>query len=151
MKKFALLLLAWFLVIVSVVAGSYIYSYYQAAEYDDRAVPYIRKAVPIISTWNPASTRALMAAETLEKIPEEEFDRIIGIFSRMGSLQSMETPSFKKVLAEEQTEQGSKIYVAYEVEASYSNGDALISMTLLEEDSRLEVYKFNLSSNTLVQ
>ena len=119
MKIFYILVVCWFVAIISVIAGSYIYSHYQAKDYDERAVPYIQMVVPEISTWNPATTRALMADETMEKIPEEKFSQIMELFSKMGSLQSMETPEFNKVLSEEETGTGTKAIVAYELEAKY--------------------------------
>lgn len=151
MKKFYFLVAGWFVAIVCVIAGSYLYSHYQAGEYDDRAIPYLQKVVPIISQWDPATTRELMAAETLDKIPEEKFNKIIEIFSKMGALRSMESPDFKKVLSEEETNAGTKALVAYELEARYQNGDALLSVNLLEQGGTIEVYSFNLSSQTLAE
>lgn len=151
MKKFFILLACWFATIVAVIVGSYIYSYYQAAEYDDRALPYIMNVVPEISKWNPDITRSLMAAEVLETVSEEQLVRIMTLFSRMGGLLSMESPEFQKVLSEEDTGSGKKAVIAYEMAARYENGDALISINLLERDGSFEVYRFNVSSEALAE
>jgi hypothetical protein len=149
LKKLFIMLACWFATIVAVVAGSYLYSHFQAAEYDDRALPYIRKVVPEISQWNPEITRSLMAAEALATVSEEQLGRIMGLFSRMGGLRGMETPEFQKVLSQEDSGSGMQTVIAYELAATYENGDALISINLLERDGSFEVYRFNLSSEAL--
>lgn len=149
MKKFFILLACWFGAIVSVVVGSYIYSHFQAGNYDDRALPYISRVVPEISKWDPGITRSLMAAEVLENVSEEQLAQVMELFSRMGRLQSMETPEFEKVLSEEKTESGMRAIVAYEANAQYENGEALININLLEQDGAFKVYRFNLSSAAL--
>lgn len=149
MKKFFILLACWFGAIVSVVLGSYIYSHFQAGNYDDRALPYISRVVPEISKWDPGITRSLMAAEVLENVSEEQLAQVMELFSRMGRLQSMETPEFEKVLSEEKTENGMRAIVAYEANAQYENGEALININLLEQDGAFKVYRFNLSSAAL--
>ena len=62
-KIFAMLLAGWFVVMVSVVIGVYVYKHKQAAEYDVLAVPYIKQVVPKLSQWDPGTTRELMAPE----------------------------------------------------------------------------------------
>lgn len=147
LKVFVILMVTWLLTMVSVVAGVYIYKHKQASDYDDLAVPYIKQVIPVLSQWDPESTRQLMAPEALEGISEEMFTQVLAVFSRMGELQSIEDPSFEKVYSEEETEIDTVI--AYSTDAKYANGDAVIAIQLLLRDGSFEVFRFNLSSNTL--
>ena len=148
-KIFAMMLVGWLVVMVSVVIGVYVYKQQQAAEFADQAVPYIKQVIPQISQWDPETTRQLMAAEALAGISDEMFTEVIAAFSRMGQLQSMEEPEFKKLYSGEETEIDT--VVAYTTDAKYENGDAAIAIQLLVRDDSFEVFRFNLSSNTLLQ
>lgn len=147
LKIFALLLVTWFVAMVSVVIGVYIYQQQQASEYDTLAIPYIQKVIPIISQWDPATTRKLMAPEALDGTSDELFSEIIAVFSKLGELQSIEEPTFKKVYTEEETEIDTVL--AYSADAKFANGDAVIAIQLLVRGDSFEVFRFNLSSNAL--
>lgn len=146
-KVFVILLVTWFVAMVSVVIGVQIYDRHQASQYDDLAVPYIMQVVPELSKWDPVTTRALMAPEALEGLSEDVFIKVIDVFSKLGRLQSIEDPKFKKLYTEEETELDT--VVAYSADAKYENGDAVIAIQLLVRDGSFEVYRFNLSSNAL--
>lgn len=149
LKVFVILIVCWFIAMVSVVAGVYIYKHKQASEYDEFAVPYIKKVIPVLSQWDPETTRQLMAPEALDGISEEMFTQVIAVFSKMGELQSIEEPSFQKAYSEEETEIDP--VVAYSIDAKYANGEAVIAIQLLVRDGSFEVFRFNLSSNTLTE
>ncbi len=146
-KIFVMLMVCWFIAMVSVVVGVYVYKHKQAAEYDALAVPYIKQVIPELSQWNPDTTRQLMAPEALEGISEEMFVEVIRVFSKMGSLETVGEPEFKKAYTAEETKIDT--VVAYTTTAKYEYGDAKIAIQLLVRDGSLEVFRFNLSSETL--
>lgn len=148
-KIFVMLLIGWFVAMVSIVIGVYVYKNQQAAEYDKLAVPYIMQVIPKLSQWDPETTRKLMAPEALEDLSDELFTEVIAVFSKMGKLQSIEEPEFKKAYSAEETKIDT--VVAYTAGAQYENGDATIAIQLLVRDGSFEVFRFNLSSSTLLQ
>lgn len=148
-KIFAMLLVCWFVVMVSVVIGVYVYKDKQATEYGELAVPYIKQVVPKLSEWDPDATRKLMAPEALENLSEEVFSEVIHVFSKLGKLQSLEEPEFKKAYSAEETKIDT--VVAYTADAKYEHGDAKIAIQLLIRDGSFEVFRFNLSSSSLMQ
>jgi hypothetical protein len=133
-----------------IVGGSIYYKTYQGSEYDKLAIPYIQRVVPILSSWDPRATEALMAPEIAETIPKDKFIRAMEFFSQLGSLEKMEKPEFEKAHIEEDTDIGKQTLLEYNVETTYENGQANLQLMLLERNGSLEIYRFNFSSETLL-
>jgi hypothetical protein len=150
LRTFFILLILWFVTITTVIIGSIVYDRYQATEFTDTAVPYVKQIIPIVSTWDTAAIRELMVAEVSAEITEDKFARTMLWFSKLGELQSMEEPDFQAVDTGGKTVIGMQTIVEYEVDAKYENGDALLNIKLLERDGSFELYSFNLSSETLL-
>lgn len=151
LKKFFFLLGTWFVVIVAVIGGSFLYDRYKTSEFDDRAVPYIKEVIPEISQWNPTKTKALMASEVAADISEEKFAQAMDLFSRLGRLQSVEEPKFIDVHSGKQGDIGEQTIIEYEIDVQYTNGEATINLKLLLRDGLFEIYNFNFSSEALLK
>lgn len=151
LKKLFLFVTIWFVAVMAVIAGSVLYNQYQSSEYDAIAGPYIREIIPEISKWDPAKTRALMAPEVSATIPEKNFVQAMDWFSRLGALQNMEDPKFVQLHENVQTDTGNLTIVVYDINAKYENGDAVISLKLLDKGETLEIYRFDFSSAILVK
>jgi hypothetical protein len=150
-KKFFIMLAVWFVVIIAIVIGSYVFPKFQSADYDDVAVPYLKKVIPELSQWDPAAARALMVTEVSASIPEEKLVRGMETFSKLGALQSLAEPEFENVYRDQGTIIGKQTIVEYNTEAKYANGDATINMKLLDRGGHLEIYHFNISSQALLE
>lgn len=142
---------AWFVVIVAVIGGSFLYDRYKTSDFDDRAVPYIQEVIPVISQWNPTKTKALMAAEVAATISEEKFAQAMELFSRLGQLQNIHEPKFIDVHTGKQGDIGEQTIVEYEIGANYANGEATINLKLLFREGLFEIYNFNFSSEALLK
>lgn len=151
LKKFFFLLGTWFVVIVAVIGGSFLYDRYKTSEFDDRAVPYIKEVIPEISQWNPTKTKALMASEVAADISEDKFAQAMDLFSRLGRLQSVEEPKFIDVHSGKQGDIGEQTIIEYEIDVQYTNGEATINLKLLLRDGLFEIYNFNFSSEALLK
>jgi hypothetical protein len=151
LKKFFLLMALWVAVVLVIFAGAALYDRYKTSEFDDTAGPYIMKIVPELSKWDPATTRALMAPEISAKIPEEDFIQAMALFSRLGALQSMGQPKFDTIQEILKTKIGPLTLVRYGLDAKYENGDAVITLTLVERNGSFEIYRFNFSSEILLK
>lgn len=143
------MLAAWLVVILGVIGGSALYDRYKTSEYDASAETYIKDVIPAISQWDPAATKALMASEVAETISAEQFAQTMNLFSRLGSLQSMNEPQFIDVHNGTQGALGELTIVEYDVDAEYANGDATINLKLLFREDLFEIYNFNIRSETL--
>ena len=151
LKQFFILLILWLVTIIAVFAGSILYDKYTASEYDDIASPYIKRIIPEISKWDPVTTKGLMAPEISSTIPDENFAQAMTLFSRLGTLQSMDKEKFEELHENQKTKIGTQTLVEYNIDAKYENGDAVINLKLLLRDDSFEIYRFNFSSEILTE
>ncbi len=151
MNKFFFMLAIWLVAILTIIAGTGIYDKYLSSDYNKVAQPYIEEVIKGISTWDPATTRALMVPEVAASIPEERFTRAMAWFSRLGALQSMDEPEFEKAYVDQQTDMGTYTIIEYNTDAKYANGDATINIKLLDRAGHYEIYSFNFSSEALIE
>jgi len=151
LKKFFIMLAVWLVVVVGVIGGSELYDRYKTSEYDASAEPYIKQVIPEISQWDPAATKGLMAPEIAGTISDEKFAQAMNLFSRLGSLQSIDEPKFIEVHTGKQGDLGEQTIVEYDVDAEYTNGEATINLKLLFRDGLFEIYNFNFSSEGLLK
>jgi hypothetical protein len=150
LRTFFILVILWFITIVAVIIGSIVYDRYQASEYTDIAVPYVKKIIPIVSKWEPKAIRELMVSEVSAEIPEDKFAQTMSLFSKLGALQSIEEPQFEDVDTGGMTVIGMQTILKYEIDAKYENGEALLNIKLLYRDGILELYSFNVGSEVLL-
>ena len=151
LKQFLTLMLIWLVTIIAVFAGSILYDQHQASKYEANVGPYIKKIIPELSRWDPAITKALMAPGVSATIPDENFTQAMTLFSRLGALQSTEEPSFDKIQEMRNTDIGTLNIIEYNIDATYENGDAVINLQLLESGDSFEIYRFNFSSEILLE
>jgi hypothetical protein len=62
----------------------------------------------------------------------------------------MEEPQFTQVYAGTTAEDGGNTYVTYTVLASYENGDAVLTIQLLDLGESFAIYQFNVNSIALL-
>ncbi len=92
-----------------------------------------------------------MAPEISSTIPDEHFAQAMTLFSRLGTLQSMDKEKFKELHENQKTKIGTQTIVEYNIDAKYQNGDAIINLRLLLRDDTFEIYRFNFSSEILTE
>ncbi len=133
-----------------IIGGSIYYKTYQGAEYDEQAVPYIEKVVPVISQWDPEATKALMPPEIAATIPDDKYVRAMDFFSQLGQLKSISEPNFEKAFVDQETDIGIQTIIEYNVDTIYEEGEAELNLKLLKRNNNLELYRFNFSSEALM-
>jgi len=149
LKKFIAMMAVWLVVIIAIFAGSHLYKLYQGSQYEATAVPYLNRVVPVLAEWDAEKTRALMAPEAVEIIPEESFTRIMTLFSRLGTLQSTAEPHFDEIADNGLEGDARRIFLTYRVAAQFSNGSGMFKIQLVDKGGELAIYNFNLSSDVL--
>ena len=137
-----------FIVLFALLAA---YMAYKQSEYNETALPYIKKVIPIISEWNPEKSRPLFVASTFDNVSDEDYSKLFNWFSKLGVLNSMDEPEFLKVTSGATVLEGASTIVSYGVLAHYENGDAQITISLLDLGSSFEIYHFNLKSKALIE
>jgi hypothetical protein len=123
----------------------------QASRYEATAIPYIEKVLPQISTWDPVKVRECMAPEVLVRVTEAELNALLASLSRIGELISIEKITFKNITSGENITSGKQSLVTYLLEANYSSGEALVTVSLLDKGGAFDLYHFNFQSQALGQ
>ena len=141
----------WLVTILSVFAGSILYDHFKTSEYDAAAEIYIQQVVPELSKWDPAAIKTLLAEEVVATISDENLNKAMTLFSRLGTLQGMDKPKFEDVHRGKQADLGEQTIVEYSVDATYSEGNATINLKLLSRNDAFEIYHFNFSSEALLE
>ena len=127
------------------------YTGYKQSEYSETAVPYIKKVIPIISEWNPEKSKPLFVPSTFDNVSDEDFSKLFKWFSKLGALKSIDEPQFSRVTSSTTVREGAHTIITYGVLAHYENGDAQISIRLLDLGNSFEIYHFNLNSQALIE
>ncbi len=151
MRQLAIILGSLFSVIAAVVLIVNIATWYKEQQYEDTAARYVKAVIPELSKWDTESAKGYMAPKVLEQTENERFAKIIAHFSKLGSLKSFAEPDFSRAYTGTNPEEGTQTIITYTVDAVYEKGDAVITISLLETGDSFKIYKFHVSSMTLVQ
>ncbi len=145
-KKLAIMLLSLATIAATIFGGFHYYSGQKEAQYEQTAVPFIKKVIPEISKWDPKITRSYMSAKAREKNSEDVFNRTLLALSNLGTLQGMAAPQFEEIYSS-----NTQTILSYTVDTRYSNGDAIFTLSLLDQNGVLEVESFNIQSEALAR
>jgi len=122
----------------------------KSSEYSETAVPYINEKIPELSTWDPEVAKKYLAPGILAETKDEDLEKLMRWFSKLGALQSIEEPQFINVSSNATVANGQQTIATYTIMAHYENGDAAITMRLLEVEGGFKIYQFHLNSNALI-
>jgi len=148
-KRFFLMLIGWAVAVTTIIGGSIFYNSYQGSQYEANAVPYVKEIIPIISEWDAGKIRELMAEENLAMIPEGNFAKAMNLFSKLGTLETVKEPKFEEVVDDERDPSAPRTLVTYKVPVTFSNGEAEYTIQLIDRGDHLQLFNFNISSETL--
>jgi hypothetical protein len=146
--------LKWFaiiiLVIISLILTLVGYVKYQESSYEKTAVPYVRAAIPAITSWNTQKVRAVMQPQVSQTISDIDLSKLLGWLSKLGALKGIDEPQFNNVFSGVDTHYGSYKIVTYDVVAHFANGDAKIVLRIMDISGVLKVFSFNINSKALM-
>ena len=145
-KKLAIMLLSLATIAATIIGGFNYYSDQKEAQYEMTAVPFIEKVIPEISKWDPEITKSYMSAKAREKNSVEVFNQTLMALSNLGTLQEMAAPKFEEIYTS-----NTQTILSYTVDTKYSKGDAIFTLSLLDQDGVLEINSFNIQSEALAR
>jgi len=133
-------------IVVVLIAALAFLIYAKKNKYDKIVFPYLNDAIAVLAKWEPESFSPYWAPEVLEQIPDERLERLFLLYRKLGTLESFEDPEFLKVGFD------SKIpypaYVQYQVTGHFETGPAVLSFTLVRDDSEhLHVWYLQINSD----
>ncbi len=123
----------------------------EQSEYESTAVPYIEKLIPKIATWDPNVVWDHYDQEVKSSISKEDNEKVVRFMSKLGELESTDTPEFQMVSTSASTSSGARKLVTYKIAARFESGDASIELTLVDRDGEFSVYHFKINSMVFVE
>ena len=139
-----------FLSIITFFVAIGAYTYMKQSEYSKTAVPYIKEKIPELSTWDPVIAKKYLVPEVLAETNDDDLEKLMRWFSKLGRLKSIEEPQFVSVSSSVTTKNGQRTMVTYTINTHYENGTAVITMKLLEAEDSFQIYQFQLNSNAFI-
>ncbi|MBU1311478.1 MAG: hypothetical protein KKE30_18305 [Gammaproteobacteria bacterium] len=148
-KKVLCVTIIGVLVVIGILIGTSVLSGaskgYRSAQYEKTAIPYIKTVVPQMSKWDLELYKSFLWEKARRSEYDESFKKIVSRYSKIGALRNIEEPQFVSYDGGSNA-RGSLKIVTYSVQAHYENGEALITIKLLDVDSGFQVFHFNLES-----
>lgn len=146
MKK----LMFYALFVVSAAVSTYfIYGYVQSSRFDPTVIPYIEQAIPQLSRWDVAATKALLDEEALNRVTDEDLMQMMNYLTRIGELQDFDKPRFKSTSKAMTTGAIERDVVTYLIKTRYNTGPAELTLSLVDRDGQYRLLHFNFQSQAL--
>jgi len=143
-------LIIYALFVVLTAVGIYFgYGYMQGKRFDPTVIPYVEQAIPQLSRWDVAATRALLDEEALRRVSDDDLAKMMDYLTRIGELQSFDKPRFRSTSKAMTTGAIERDVVTYRVKANYSSGPVEITLSLVERSGDYALLHFNFQSQAL--
>lgn len=111
-----------------------------------RDLAFISEAFPLLSSWDLAVLKPLLAEPTLAGTSDEEFIEVINVLSnRLGALQSFDVPEPVAPADDLQAGDGDDSLQHYRFTARYAAGEAEVDLVLHQLPEASKLYSFNIT------
>ncbi len=135
--------------IVLLVAGLVLYATWfdiKADRYDETAVPYLRAALPDLTSWRYEQLRPLLSPSARLVFENEKVQAAYRGFDRIGGLISMEKPQYLADSSGSSKELGDVEIIDYQVEVQFDSGPATIKIKLVTDGKSYHIDHFGIHS-----
>lgn len=133
--------------VISVIVLVMLSTIYTESRLKKTALPYVNNVVPLISSWDPDLIMSFFSQELLDQIDKDEFIAMIDAISQLGDLEGFDPPVFSAVSTRINLADRLKRTVDYNVNAKYSNANAMISIGLEEFEDDFKIYGLHFESD----
>lgn len=150
MKKFFVILGFVFLCIIVAGIIGFCIAAYHGTKLDKSSKAYVDEVTPlIISTWNSDELFNRASPELLKVAPREKLDAFFKVFAeKLGPLKEYKDSkgsSFMRI-----TPSGKVVTASYLVEATFTQGDAQIRVSIIQHDEKWQFLEFFVDSDALM-
>ena len=125
--------------------GLYFYTDKQQQAYQATAEPAARKILLDISSWQAVDMRKHLSLEARQTISPEQLDALLSQYRPLGKLLSVNELFFSPLMSVFSLLGEPR--VSYTGTATFENGPASLTLTLVEQGNTFLIYNFNLSAD----
>jgi hypothetical protein len=149
-KKLCKIIGSFFLVLILLFIVVGIWFSVSSSNHVEKATPYINRVIPIISSWNYNDLQPNLTDEAQEFFETEQGKKIFEYFSKLGEFKSFEAPIFSKSMSGITIDNGSYDMVSFTVITHFNKGDALITLTLAQNNNEYKIHNININSDVFL-
>jgi len=114
-------------------------------------VPYIKAAIPKLTTWDMSEYKALMSEQGLKGATPEQWELYLSLFSKLGTLESVGIPELQSWKTMSGIPKGKTTYAVYLVPLVFDTGSAHVELGIQHNKSKMEFYSVRFLSDLLIQ
>lgn len=133
------------LVMLVLFTGLYFYTDKQQQAYQATAEPAAREILLDISSWQAADMRKHLSAEASQTLSDQQLDVLLNQYRPLGKLLSVNDLFFSQLMSVFSLLGDTR--VSYTGTATFENGPASLTLTLVEQNNTFLIYNFNLTAD----
>ena len=150
MKKLLIILGSIFLAIVVLGVIGIVFVTVRGGALDKESKAYTDSAIPaIVTTWSEKELLDRASPEFKKAVNIDQFDRLFGVFARLGRLQKCE-PAEGHSLMSATTQAGRQVTAQYIAKATFDKGEATIKLGLIKHGDQWQILGFHVDSAALI-
>lgn len=153
MKKFLAIIGGFFLILVLALVSFVGYVAYEGRGLDASSKAYVEANIPaIVSTWSKEELLTRSSPQLLKAINKEpeQFDQLFQKLSKLGAIQSFGDAKGDSNVSYT-TQNGKVITAFYIVKSKFENGEARISIRLIQVSGQWQILLFHVDSDLFLQ
>lgn len=133
------------LIMLALFAGLYFYTNNQQQYYQATAEPAVKKILLDISSWQAADMRRHLSPQANQTLSQEQLATLLLQYRPLGKLQSVNELFFSRLMSIFSLLGETRI--SYTGTATFENGPASLTLTLVEQRDHFLIYNLNLSAD----
>lgn len=118
---------------------------------EGKAEPLIREVLKDQSPWNYETLKPHLSNMWLESISEEQSRKLMKLFSKLGSFQSIEDLNWRRCSTSATAEYGNIDRCDYVASAKYENGDAQVLVGIVIEEASPKIIQLHINSDVFLE
>ena len=133
------------LMMLALFTGLYFYTNNQQQNYQAIAEPAAKKILLDISSWQAADMRRYLSPAANQTLSQEQLETLLSQYRPLGRLLSVNELYFSSLMSVFSLLGEPR--VSYTGTATFENGPASLTLTLVEQGNTFLIYNFNLSAD----
>ncbi len=117
-----------------------------ARRYDDTAVPYLNKTLPVIAVWKFSELTPMLSPKARAAFETDKGKQVYRQFTRLGELESIGKPQYIADQSEFSEGLGEVDIVSYTIPVVFESGPAVINILLASNGESYYIHHLGINS-----
>jgi hypothetical protein len=136
-----------FIALVVLGLALYVMSFsMNARRYDDTAIPYLNKTLPVLARWNFSELAPMLSPRARAAFETDKGKQVYRQFTRLGELRSTGKPQYVADKSEFSDGLGEVDIVSYTIPVVFESGPAVIKILLASNGESYYIHHLGINS-----